>query len=368
MILPDLEKELAYWQGRLNLRDWKILVKYENDPRDPATGAQVYGYCRRVPDNRTAAIVVRTPTKDSDIAETYDTFVHELLHCVFATLEGPRIAEENAVWTLAPLLTELRLQSPAKAMVLCKAISRIKGFPAAVLARAGGSKMDPEKIKAIIAALREGNGDAALTLLEGLLADAAAGGPVSAAPPKEESAAPQMGMPEKPEDKPVMKTEKNDDTALKRLEAQMQEDRAAAVDGLLDTRPDLNPKQRAMLREMGLEKGVAKVREGLAELIPAPKTEPKAAPVAEVRPKLGAAEVIRGGNGGGMAKVMPSGDGKVDALFRIMPSNPENDGIEIPPDGEGVLVRASIVGAFAKIKKNAEDARETLRAKMGGTK
>lgn len=151
---------------------------------------------------------------------------------------------------------------------------------------------------------------------------------------------------------------------MKQLQEQMASDRAAAVDGLLDTRPDLTPKQRAMLKEIGVEKGVAKARDALADLVPAPKpAEPKAATL----PKLGLDKAPRG-EAGGAAKVMPSSNEKVNTLFRVMPSDASNDGVEIPPDNSGVLVRFSVLGAYLKTKKAAENAREALRAKMGGTR
>lgn len=374
MILPDLQKELAYWQDALNLRDWKIQIRYIDDPRDPATGASVWGLCERISDNRTARIDIRTPRQESDIAEAYDTIVHELLHCLQAPAEAPRVVEENIVWTLAPLLTQLRLGDPSRAKVLIKALARPKTLLASQSRARAGGNMDPEKIKAIIAAIKEGNGEAALAVLEDLLATAAGGmaDPPSdpAAPPKEDAppAPPAAAPAETPKDTPKMGMSKDDkDPMYKQLAEQMAADRAAAVDGLLDTRPDLTPKQRTMLKEIGMEKGVAKAREALAELVPAPKASP-ADPKPSTLPKMGAPEIPRGGKGDTRAKVASSGDGKVDALFRVMPSDPENDGVEVPGDGTGVLVRFSVMNAYAKIKNAAEKARESQRARMGGTR
>lgn len=392
---PDLHKELAYWVDKLKLGNWKITLRYEDDPRDPRTGDPVYGYCRRQTDIPSAEIVIRTPTSEKDIAETHDTIVHELLHCRIANPEGSRMAEENAVWTLAPLLTELRLHAPAKAAVLCKALAR-QGTLLGAGPRAGEGyrKMDPQQLAALALQAgqllaQEGLPPELKSILEQLIALAAGGS--AAAPAESEPPAPKEGA--KPDEPPMgMQKQEPCKTApakvdvaallkqiqtalgggsfgaeprLKIVQEQMAADRAAAVDGLLDTRPDLTPKQRVRLRELGLDQGVAKVREDLAELVPAPKPEAKA--TTETRAKLGEDKPIRG-SVATLAKAMPSGDSKVDQLFRIINKDPANDGVEIPADGTGVLVKFSVVQAFAQIKSNAERARETQRAKMGGTK
>lgn len=408
MIIPDLQKELAYWVDKLRLGNWKISIRYEADPRDPNTGDPVYGYCRRQTDVPRADIVVRTPTSAADIAETHDTIVHELLHCRLAG-EG-RMGEENAVWALAPLLTELRLNTPAKAAILCKAIARAaegrnKTLPGAqVRSRAGeGYYMDPQQLAALALQAgqllaQEGLPPEMKSILEQLIALAAGG---AAPPPAEVEKAPTKDgdkPAEQPEGAPMKAAVKEqpggaaakaafkmdvDATALlkqiqsalsgaggvenvqlKTVQEQMASDRAAAVDGLLDTRPDLSAKQRARLRELGLAQGVAKVREDLAELIPPPK--PAEPAKAETRAKLGEDKPIRGS--ATLAKAMPSGDKHVDQLFRIINKDPANDGVEIPAENTGVLARFSVVQAYAKIKYNAEQAREQQRAKMGGTR
>lgn len=65
------------------------------------------------------------------------------------------------------------------------------------------------------------------------------------------------------------------------------------------------------------------------------------------------------------AKAMPSGDSRVDRLFRIAPSDGPADGVTIPPPGEGVLVRFSVAAAHRYIKTQAEQRATERRAKLG---
>lgn len=392
MIIPDLQKELDYWVEKLRLGGWKIKIRYEPDPRHPATGAPVYGYTSRQTDIPSAEIVIRTPTTAADIAETHDTIVHELLHCRLANPEGSIMAEENAVWTLAPLLTELRLNAPAKATILCKALAR-RGTPITLKERY--AKMDPEKLAALAMQAgqliaEEGLPENVKALLQELIA-LAAGGP---APMPEEEGVPVPPIEGKTPEEPQMGLSKEEDKVkaaakvkadvsallakmhatlgdalggtsgdiqLKALEEKMAADRAAAVDGLLDTRTDLQPAQREHGRILGVEKGVAALRKYLGEVVPA-----KHAEKTEVRAKLGEEKAIRGGST--LAKAAPSGDTRVDALFRIVNKDTTRDGVIIPPENSGRLVEFSVVEAYSHVKYNAEQAREQLRAKMGGTR
>jgi hypothetical protein len=388
-VIPDLQKELAFWVDKLRLGNWKIAIRYETDPRAPDTGAPVYGYCVRQLDIPSADIVIRTPASAADIAETHDTIVHELLHCRIANPEGSRVLEENAVWTLAPLLTELRLNAPAKAMILCQALARRGTLTARSRAQKEGyAKMDPAQLAELSLQAgqlisQEGLSEEVKSLLQQLIALAAGGAPEmppegEPVPPKEgeKPGEPLMGLQKQERDDPKAKTAAKvgalltklqtalggGDVQLKALEAKLAEDRAAAVDALLDARTDLKdkPKAVARLREIGNREGLAKLREDLAELVPAPK---EAKP--EMHAKLGEEKPIRGSNTA--AKAMPSGDKGVDRLFRIINTDPTSDGVTIPANNTGKLVEFSVVEAFAKIKKNAEQAREAQRAKMGGT-
>jgi hypothetical protein len=136
-------------------------------------------------------------------------------------------------------------------------------------------------------------------------------------------------------------------TTLSKLEAAAASDRAAAVDIMLDKRPDLTPSQRRTLRATGISQGPAFLRRFLADVLPA-----KAPPTTQ---------------GATFAKAMPSGDAKVDRLFRIMPEASDTggrgDGVTINPR-PGVLVSMSVVGAMKTIRAHTERNLEEARAKM----
>lgn len=157
MLLPDLNQRLRWWQGRLGLRDWKIWIEYVDDlTRDD--GRTVWGLCDRIVDNRSAVIRIRTPTTPAEVAEVEDTIVHELLHCVLAPLGGyesaTRAAEEQAVWTLSPLLVQLGASASGK--VLTRAMARVGVKLVADRARSSrrSRAMDP-KLKELLMKLLE---------------------------------------------------------------------------------------------------------------------------------------------------------------------------------------------------------------------
>jgi hypothetical protein len=74
----------------------------------------------------------------------------------------------------------------------------------------------------------------------------------------------------------------------------------------------------------------------------------------------------RVGQRGEIGPIGPSGNAKVDALFRVMSGEPSSDdgGVEIPPAGSGVLARFSILDAFKTIKANTQRNVDEARAKM----
>ncbi|WP_438041437.1 hypothetical protein [Sorangium sp. So ce128] len=155
MLLPDLEQRLRWWQFRLGLRDWTLTARYVDD-LTRKDGTPVWGLCYRLVDNRTAEILVRTPADAAELAEVEETVVHELLHCLLAPLGGhepaSRAAEEQAVWTLSPLLVELGQSSRGR--ILARAMSRAGVQLAAGRTRSSGrSRMDPTLIAAIKALL-----------------------------------------------------------------------------------------------------------------------------------------------------------------------------------------------------------------------
>ncbi|WP_437958585.1 hypothetical protein WME76_02245 [Sorangium sp. So ce119] len=154
MLLPDLQQRLSWWQPRFGLRDWKIAARYVDDLH--LDGQPVWGLCRRLVDNRTAEILIRTPTNEAELAEVEETLVHELLHCLLAPLGGCEpasvAAEENAAWTLSPLLVQLG--QTRRGRILARAMSRAGVLLAAGRTRSSGrTRMDPKLIAMIKALL-----------------------------------------------------------------------------------------------------------------------------------------------------------------------------------------------------------------------
>ncbi|WP_437623378.1 hypothetical protein [Sorangium sp. So ce1151] len=181
MLLPDLEQRLRWWQARLGLRDWSLAIRYVDDLN--LDGQPVWGLCRRLVDNRTAEILIRTPADAAELAEVEETIVHELLHCLLAPLGGCEpasvAAEEQAVWALSPLLVQLGQGAPraptgaaaqqaakrltpllvelgqsARGRILARAMSRAGVLLAAGRTRSSGrTRMDPRLIAMIKALL-----------------------------------------------------------------------------------------------------------------------------------------------------------------------------------------------------------------------
>lgn len=370
MKVPDLAAELAYWVPRMRLdappRPWAITMRYEPDPRDPADGAPVWGLNRRNLDARTADIVIRTPTSDAECLEAIDTIAHELLHCLHAAAEAPIEVEEGIVWTLAPLLTQLRTSDPARAATLLKAITKTT-MRAPASARKGMT-MDPAKLAELMLKLgemmaKENLSDEMKGVLQELIA-MAAGGSVEVPAAEGAETTTDGGMPgqpalgtDTPTEKPMYKPKPATvakvealpakDQELVLLKEQLAADRAAAVDAVLDGHPQLSPQQRERLRETGVEKGVAVLRKDLVLFAPSSAS-------AVIKPeggqRLGLPAAPRGGTGA--EGIQSSGDPKMQTLFRIQQRDPTKTGVTVPEDGSA-LVRFSVVDAFAKIKAHA---------------
>lgn len=145
-----------------------------------------------------------------------------------------------------------------------------------------------------------------------------------------------------------------DDEALQKSPAYAKQ-MLAAVDAILDVREGLTAEQKDFAKALGTPD---KVRTYL-------KTIPLAKPAEKPAERLGDDKAIRGGNGND--KAAPSADAKVNALFRIMPTDTDNDGVTVH-DGKtaGKLVEFSVVGAHAKIKKATAEMVAQQKARMTG--
>lgn len=209
--MSDLAAIVADCQSALDpcLAGWVITSSWSDDigaelgPRY----AGALAVCLPIPERRIAHVIVATSCPKSELRTT---LIHELAHTVLSPLTallsdaGAVMIEEQIVEGLSLAFVRAE-QKPADALALRRALARLPGRLGARLrarmsarasrARAGGS-MDSEKIKAALAALKEGNGEAALALLEELLTAAVAGdaGPDSAPQMRDDADpnAPQM--------------------------------------------------------------------------------------------------------------------------------------------------------------------------------
>jgi hypothetical protein len=68
----------------------------------------------------------------------------------------------------------------------------------------------------------------------------------------------------------------------------------------------------------------------------------------------------------GAAGKAPSPDKKVNELFRILPEDDGGEGVEICDRSSGVLVKHSIAGAYAMIKKNTAAFTAAQKSRMMG--
>jgi hypothetical protein len=274
MILPDLAREIAWWQARMRpsderfgngIADWTITAEYVDRLSVPEHGA-VWGLTcspSSLPEIRSltpedisakrAHIMVRTPVNTRDLTELAETLPHELVHVLDAPMQAPVSAEENAAHSLAPLLAELRKNDPARATLLARAIANPPMARAyrekegdvpepenkepkddKAPAQEGGDKkppmqegaisLDGEAAAEIVAA---GDANAALEFIKKLLG--AAAGALIGGGAAEPAQAPEMGM--KPEDQAYARA--------------MAGERKEMLAGLVEANPHLDEKQKA---------------------------------------------------------------------------------------------------------------------------
>lgn len=181
----------------------------------------------------------------------------------------------------------------------------------------------------------------------------AAPSPVSDPP---SAAKPPEAAPAKPEDAtPSNDAGMRDDEMAKRFKKETD----AGIAVLLEARPDISDAQREYVKNE-----CKSIAGAAAYLKTIPLAKPQEGPKAPEQ--LGNPKPPRGGAGGSNT-VAPSGDAKVNALFRIRPNDPESDGVTMHnAQADGKLVSFSVVGAFAKIKESTNKMVEQQRMKMFG--
>lgn len=303
MILPDLDKRVAYYQDVMRpddpdkgngIADWTITSEYRPDLVVPGVGASWGCTCSPgalpeiealTPDDvaaKRAHLIFRTPKSASEISEVERTLVHELGHVLVAPMQSTNVAaEENAMHSLDALFARL---SPEHRQIFARAMQnpkarayragdgempdpadsdkdkdKDKSEPAKALEGGASSAGDPDgPAVADILAKQDGNAALAwLAKLAGKAVDAALPGGEAAAPP----AAPEpasMGM--------------SQEDAYARARAEVTKE---AVEGLIEANPHLSDKAKAVVRK---QPDVARAREIIATY-ERPATEPAKPPM-----------------------------------------------------------------------------------------
>jgi len=346
--MPDLDAIMRFWADLLGLnRDgWRIQWRWENSIPHPG-GREAVGLNTVDGHAREATIQIRRPRSAAELAGIEDTCAHELVHCIGARMEAlmeageTTAAHEYLAETLAPAMVRGRGTSRAK--VLAKAANGLHARP-----RVGGEwKLDNKSLLAILAVIMAASSpeekDKLLSELKAQVEGMADGSAAPVAeppmaqeapspPPPRDEGAPELGM---SEEERLAK-----DPAYKALAK-------AFVEGLCDARADLTAEQR----EFAIGLGTPAKAKAFFRAIPKP-VSPTPAPVAAPAPeaRMGLEAAPRGGAGDRGTR--PSGDKRLNELFRLADEG-DGDGVEHPdPRSTGVLLRHSVVGAHKLIKKN----------------
>jgi hypothetical protein len=391
--MPNLNAEVAFWLHVLQCDGWVVDARHADDLRDPRTGAAIWGICYPQADSRTARIEIATPNTPESRREWEETVVHEVLHCALAALDAPLVLEEQFVWPLARFLAWMRRNmrdalegfaaslpwgSPAGLKAVARSAATASGrvfLAARARERVGGQGMDAVAILVALCKglLEMGNlPEEAKTLAQTTLASVEQA-PTSGEGPEEAPTSGEAPTKEEPAGSPKPPTMgvSENDPAYRKLREQLDADRAAAVDGMLDQRPDLTPKQRGWLREVGVKEGVSRLRAGLLDLLPPVPKPQKQRP--EPKARLGLDTVPRGGANASGRGFRPSGNKQSMRRLRVVAE--ETDEISAPGcrlhteeerEESGKLMEMSIWEALSAIKKAVDQSVSQRRRRMGG--
>lgn len=212
MIRPDLAAKAQAWITELRLQDRVIAVRYVRDLATPA-GDPVYGLLviENLDEGRFAVLIQDPDTwpaggsRELSEASIEEALVHELVHIRWIDLTADKhdvtslVQEERATWATARAL--INAKGPVRAAMVRAMVSR----SAATRRQTKGKTMDAA---AVIAALKEADGEAALQILSEYVAEQLGG----AKPPDSEGGAGSMsadagtgnGMDNDPKKKPPM--------------------------------------------------------------------------------------------------------------------------------------------------------------------
>lgn len=349
----DLNAEMTFWTSLLGLtpeNGWKVTWGWVDEIPHP-DGGNAVGLNQTNGATKESHISIRRPRSVEEQNDLSDTCAHESVHCLGVRMQhlldaGQEVeAQEYLAETLAPAM--VKIKGTPKAKYLAKAARTLP-------ARAKGTPMDAMKL---LLALCQGLmglanlPEEAKALIQPVLDEAQKGSGGDPGPPS--APAPAAKPPEAAPPAPPSNDAGMRDDELQKSPAYMKE-MAVAVEAMVGARQDLTAEQKEYAKAQGTP---AKVTAYLKTIPLAKPAEPPAPPT-----QLGGGNAPRGGAGN--AGSAPSGDAKVNALFRIMPSE-ESDGVTFC-DGktDGKLVMFSVAGAFTKIKNATAKMVEDQKARM----
>jgi hypothetical protein len=351
--VSEIDDMMSFWTNLLGLtaqNGWKVTWGLVDQIPHPEGGNAV-GLNQTNGETMESHISIRRPKSLAEQTDLDDTCAHEAVHCLGVRMQylldaGREVdAHEYLAETLAPAM--VKIKGTPKAKFLAKAARNLP-------ARAKGTRMDTKAILAMLAMI-----DAASTPEEKakLLAEMkaqleASAGTVEPAMAAAEVVPPVAKPPEPLLAAPSTDMGMRDDEALQKSPA-FKTALGKAVDAILEAHTGLTDSAKAFAKKLGTPEAVGEYL----------KTLPKVTELAKPSETLGLGAAPRGGAGN--TKGAPSADSKVNALFRIMPADSDNDGVTFH-DGKaaGKLVEFSVVGAFAKIKASTAKAVAEQKVRM----
>lgn len=370
--MPDLDELMRYWVELFGLdqpdpyskKPWKITWGWVNEIDHPH-GGEAVGLNLVDGTSQVADIKIRRPRTEAEWKELDDTCAHETSHCVGARMQalldaGREVdAHEYLAETLAPAM--VRIKGSPRAMALAKAARKLPG-----VSLAKGTRMDVKAILAMLAMVMAASTPEEKEKLLGELKaqlEANAADPAPASEP-----APLAADPPKPEEKPMAAAAAPADGTSMGMseEERMAKDpmykkaMGAAVDAMLDGRPELTADQKAFAKN---ELGTPAKVQAFLKTVGRVETKPEGE-------RLGLPTAPRGG-AGDRGKVAPSGDKGTMRLFRIMPGAKPveigDDGVTLhDPRADGKLLSLSVVDAYNLIRANSDATVARDRARMTG--
>lgn len=285
-----------WWQRALGLTQWRIAAAFDGSIYPPNLGV-----CMPMHEYWQADIRLATPEQAAEVgADTEESLVHEMLHCVFAPFETKagtpeRKEEERAVETLARSFVRMKRAGNLAEVAFRRGVERViregararTARQAATIFAASGRRraqaMDPKLVALLMKAGELGAGEGLPPEVKALLEElaAAAAGAAPAAGGEMEGAPASEGGMQDPTQAPAMQDPQTQDPMARQARAARQapgltpadvqrifregEERSRMIAANAD-RPGMTPALQAWLGDQPLPT----VRNFLARLAPKP--------------------------------------------------------------------------------------------------